>query len=89
MWKCVCDICGKEMIPLDAIPFKICISAKQKNVKTFLTVSIFTKGYDNDEYQLFSGEVCRDCRKELINRIEANTLSIIEKMQADAKVLKG
>lgn len=85
MWKCACDICGKEMIPLDAIPFRIKITTKANRCMNVVKVAFLTKGYVDGENLLFNGDVCRDCRKALINRFESDAYHIIEQLKQETR----
>ena len=85
MWKCVCDICGKVMIPIDAHECKISLKDKSKRFIHALTITIDTGRYVENPIPLFEGQVCNDCA----NKLESRLRETIKKMQSDATILKS
>ena len=85
MWKCVCDICGKAMIPIDAHECKISFKDKSKRFIHALVVTIDTGRYVETPIPLFEGQVCNDCA----NKLESRLRETIKKMQSDATILKS
>ena len=85
MWKCVCDICGKVMIPIDAHECKISFKDKSKRFIHALVVTIDTGRYVETPIPLFEGQVCNDCA----NKLESRLRETIKKMQSDATILKS
>lgn len=81
MWKCVCDICGKVMIPLDAHECRITLKDKSKRFIHALVVTIDTGRYVEYPIPLFEGQVCKDCA----NRLEQGLRKDIEKIKCDIK----
>ena len=81
MWKCVCDICGKVMIPLNANECRISFKDKSKRFIHALVVTIDTGRCVEHSIPLFKGQVCIDCANKLEQRLRED----IEKIKCDIK----
>lgn len=83
MWKCVCDICGKEMIPLDAKECTFRIQDTRKRIIHVLKIFIDTHQWVEELTPIFDGQLCIDCKCKLIERLTESTRDIITKMKAE------
>ena len=85
MWKCVCDICGKAMIPIDAHECKISFKDKSKRFIHALVVTIDTGHHVENPIPLFEGQVCNDCANKLEQRLRED----IQKIEREIKDMEA